>query len=210
MRTLNPREIRLSLITAAVVILGLTYVIISSQLENLQDLDRKKIAAKVERKRQTLLLNQRPELIERLESIKGQLPRHPEGQDLKSELARQVQSLANRSGLRLTGITPDPESYFADLQLYQSSLRGSWSGTSENLVQFLYLLNAQGAVADIRELRMRNRNGLSNTLSGTFVLDFVYARIPPAEIQSAEIQPAEIQPAVDTPPDSADTPLPAP
>ena len=197
MRALNPREVKLSLITAAVIVLGLSYVVINSQLQKLKTLHRKEMTAKVERKRQSLLLEARPELIQQMESIKGQLPRHPEGKDLKSEFARQVQSLANRSGLRLTGLTPDPETYFEDLLLYQSSIRGSWSGSSENLVNFLHLLHAQGAVADIRELRLRNRSGLSNTLTGTFVLDFVYGRIPVAAST----------PAIDAPPESSETPI---
>jgi Tfp pilus assembly protein PilO len=197
MRALNPREIKLSIITAAVIVLGLSYVVINSQLQKLKTLHRKEMTAKVERKRQSLLLEARPELIQQMESIKGQLPRHPEGQDLKSEFARQVQSLANRSGLRLTGLTPDPETYFEDLLLYQSSIRGSWSGSSENLVKFLHLLHAQGAVADIRELRLRNRSGLSNTLTGTFVLDFVYGRIPVTAST----------PAIDAPPESSETPI---
>jgi Tfp pilus assembly protein PilO len=197
MRALNPREIKLSIITAAVIVLGLSYVVINSQLQKLKTLHRKEMTAKVERKRQSLLLEARPELIQQMESIKGQLPRHPEGQDLKSEFARQVQSLANRSGLRLTGLTPDPETYFEDLLLYQSSIRGSWSGSSENLVKFLHLLHAQGAVADIRELRLRNRSGLSNTLTGTFVLDFVYGRIPVTAST----------PAIDAPPESSETPV---
>lgn len=195
MRPLSPREIRLSLITAAVLILGLSYLIIHRQLKNLRTFERREMSARVERKRQSLLLEARPRLIEQMTLVKGQLPRHPESQDLKSEFARQVQSLANRSGLRLTGLTPDPESFLEDLQLYQSSLRGSWSGSSENLVNFLHLLHAQGAVADIRELRLRNRNGLSNTLTGTFVLDFVYSRIPVNDLN----------PGVDTPAESAET-----
>lgn len=192
---LQPRELKLALITGGVLVVALSYTILRNQIRNLGELNRKELSAKVERLRQTQLLTQRPELIEKLESIKGQLSRHPEDQDLKSEFAQQVQSLANQSGLRLTGLTPDQESYFEDLQLYQSAVRCSWSGSSENLVSFLHLLNQQGAVADIRELRLRNRSGMSNTLSGTFVLDFVYSRIPASEVKLE----------IDTSPESADT-----
>jgi hypothetical protein len=195
MRTLQAREIRLALITAGVIVVAVSYTILRNQIQNLGELNRKELRAKVERLRQTQLLAQRPELIVKLESIKGQLPRHPEGQDLKSEFARQVQTLANQSGLRLTGLTPDQESYFEDLKLYQSSVRCSWSGSSENLVSFLHLLNQQGAVADIRELRLRNRSGTSTTLSGTFVLDFVYSRIPVSEVKLE----------IDSPPESANS-----
>jgi len=199
MKTLNPREIRLAILTGVIMLLGLSYVLLQSQLENLKGLNRRELRAKVERKQQKELLDQEPELIEQLSTIKGQLPRHPEGQDLKSEFARQVQNLSNRSGLKLTGLTPDSEKYFEELNLYQSAVRCTWSGSSENLVSFLYRLNELGAVADIRELRLRNRNGMSTTLSGSFVLDFVYSRVPPVEPKAV----------IDSPPESADnTPVP--
>ncbi|MGA0368652.1 MAG: hypothetical protein ACO3N7_04295 [Kiritimatiellia bacterium] len=197
MKKLSPREIRLCIITGAVLLAGLSFVLLQRQFENLKGLERRELSARVERKQQIELLAQRPELVERLAAIKGQLPRHPEGQDLKSEFARQVQNLSNQSGLKLTGLTPDSEVHLEDLQLYQSSVRCTWSGSSEDLVRFLHRLNAMGAVADIRELRLRNRNGMSTTLSGSFVLDFVYSRVPPADLQAV----------IDSPPESADNPL---
>ncbi len=184
MKKLNAREMRLSLITAGVILLGLSYQILNSQLTRLKGLKRQELSARVERKQQQELLAQKPELIEKLSTVKGQLPRHKEGQDLKSELARQVQSLANKSGLRLTGLTPDTEIFLEELDLYQAAVQCSWSGSSKSLVAFLYQLNELGAVADIRDLRLRNRSGTSNALSGTFVLDFVYSRVPPAEIET--------------------------
>ncbi|MDF3130724.1 hypothetical protein P0Y35_16055 [Kiritimatiellaeota bacterium B1221] len=184
MKKLNAREVRLSLITGGVILLGLSYQILNSQLTRLKGLKRQELSARVERRQQQDLLAEKPDLIEQLSTIKGQLPRHPEGQDLKSELARQVQSLANKSGLRLTGLTPDAEVFLEELELYQAAVECSWSGSSKSLVAFLHQLNELGAVADIRDLRLRNRSGMANTLSGTFVLDFVYSRVPPAEIHT--------------------------
>ncbi|WFB37161.1 type II secretion system protein GspM [Kiritimatiellota bacterium B12222] len=181
MKKLNSREQRLAIITGLVLLVALSYQLIKTQLTNLKNLERRQLNAQVEAKRQTTLLAQRPDLIEQLESVRGQLPSHPEEKDLNSELARQVQNLASQTGLRLTGLTPEPEIYYPDLHLYQAAVKCTWSGSSENLVLFLLRLNAQGAVADIREIRIRNRNGMSDTLTGTFILDFAYSRIPASE-----------------------------
>lgn len=194
MRKLQPREIRLAVITASVVLLAVSVQMVATQTRSLRELSRKELSAQVERRQQQQLLAQKPGLIEQLTAIRGRLPRHPEGEDLKSELARQVQALANQSGLRLTGQTPEPESYLEDLNLYQASVRCTWSGSSENLITFLHELNELGAVADIRDLRLRNRSGAATGLTGTFTLDFVYSRVPASELNAG----------IDTPPESAD------
>lgn len=194
MRSLSSREIRLAALTAIVLILGMTYLFVQSQLVKIRDFQRLNSSAQVEQIRQQHLFRTQPQRIQELETIRGQLPRHPEGRDLKSEFARQVQSLSSQSGLRLTGLTPEDEVYLEELKLYQSSVRGSWSGTSEQLLSFLHLLHQLGAVSDIRELRIRNRTGMSDSLSGTFTLDFVYSRIPVSESN----------PTVDTTPQSID------
>ncbi len=194
MRSLSSREIRLAALTAIVLILGMTYLFVQSQLVKIRDFQRLNSSAQVEQIRQQHLLRTQPQRIQELETIRGQLPRHPEGRDLKSEFARQVQSLSSQSGLRLIGLTPEDEAYLEELKLYQSSVRGSWSGTSEQLLSFLHRLHQLGAVSDIRELRIRNRTGMSDSLSGTFTLDFVYSRIPVSESN----------PTVDTTPQSID------
>lgn len=194
MRALTSREIRLATLTGIVLVLGVTFLFVQSQLANIREFKRLKSSAQVEHIRQQNLLGTQPERIRQLETIRGQLPRHPEGRDLKSEFARQVQSLSSQSGLRLTGLTPEDEDYLEELRLYQSSVRGSWSGSSEQLLSFLHRLHQLGAVSDIRELRIRNRSGMSDTLTGTFTLDFVYSRIPDRESN----------PTVDTTPQSPD------
>lgn len=193
-RALTHREIRLATLTGIVLVLGISYLFVQSHRAKIQDLQREKSSAQVEQIHQQTLLRTQPQRIQELETIRGQLPRHPEGRDLKSEFARQVQSLSSQSGLRLTGLTPEDETYLEELKLYQSSIRGSWSGSSEQLLSFLHRLHQLGAVSDMRELRIRNRSGMSDSLSGTFTLDFVYSRIPASETI----------PSVDTPPQSID------
>ncbi|MDA3873183.1 MAG: hypothetical protein PF795_04415 [Kiritimatiellae bacterium] len=194
MRSLTSRETRLATLTGIVLVLGITYMFVQSQLAKIREFKQLKSSAQVEQIRQQNLLRTQPERIRELETIRGQLPRHPEGRDLKSEFAQQVQSLSSQSGLRLTGLNPENEEYLEELKLYQSSVRGSWSGSSEQLLSFLHRLHQLGAVSDMRELRIRNRSGMSDSLSGTFTLDFVYSRIPVSETN----------PTVDSTPQSID------
>jgi hypothetical protein len=165
------------------VFVGLSYFILDRQLTRYNEIREEALAVRIETTRQNELLARQPELLEQLASIRSQLPIHSLNQDLKSEFARQLESLSSQSGLQLTGVTPLPENFLEDLELYRSTIRCTWKGSSNQLIQFLVELKTLGAVADIRELRIQNRTGLAGDLSGTFVLDFVYTR-------SAETLPA--------------------
>ena len=192
MRTLSQRELRLAMLTGLVVVAGLTWTVVRGQLTELREARQREESAQLEQLRQQGMMRKRPDLIRQLQIVRGQLPRHPEGRDLKPEFARQVQALAGQAGLQLTGLTPEPEEALTDLGLHRSAVQGSWSGPPEAIIGFLVELQQLGPVADVQELRIRNRSGNRPELTGTFTLEFVYARIPESEWEAE----------VDTPPQS--------
>jgi Tfp pilus assembly protein PilO len=100
-------------------------------------------------------------------------------QDLTSFFAAEVETLSRQSGLQFTSISPEPESYLEELDVHQSAIRCAWRGSSTELIAFLVQLHSLGAVADIRDLRIQNRNGLAESLSGSLELEFVYTRFSP-------------------------------
>jgi len=181
MRPISQREFRLLLVTVSLVLLGLTWLVVRGQLDSFAQLRERKDAAELTALRQQTLLQRQPELIESLEQIRNELPRHPVGQDLKSTFTRQVQSLAQLSELQVTSLTPDPEELLEELELYRTAMRGSWEGMPPAIVGFLFELQELGAVADIQDLRVRNRSGREPSLSGSFVIEFVYVRTPQSD-----------------------------
>jgi hypothetical protein len=176
--SLSKREMRLAMITLGVVLLGLTYLLVEHQQERLREVRREITAAQLESLRNQRELQRRPELLQKLERVRAQLPQHPEGRDVRAELSRQIQSLAAQSGLRLTGLTPEQEERLPEIDLYQLSIRCTWTGTPEALVGFLVRLQALGAVMDVRELRVRASTRPGEPLTGTFTVDCAFSRIP--------------------------------
>jgi len=191
MRTLSARELRLAVATVVVVAAAITFFTVRGQLETWKELKRQRVSAELKLFRQAELLNRRPELLRNFQRIRAQLPRHVEGRDIKSELSRQVQTLAMKSGLQLTGLTPEPEEFLPELDLYEMSIRCTWQGAPENLVDFLHRLHQLGAVTDIQELRLRSRSRNATELSGTFTLDFAYTRTGAAEEETSATPPDE-------------------
>lgn len=190
MKAFSKREVRLAVIVVALVMAFVTYSVVKAQLARLESLEERRSRADMELAFQEEVMRMRPDWLRSLQRIRGRLPRHPEGQDIKSTLSRQVQQLARGGGLTLNDLTPEAEEYLENLDLHRTAIRCRWEGKPENVVAFLVRLQQLGAVADVREMRMRasdRRGGLR--LSGNFVLEFVYSR----EKASAEAPDDELE-----------------
>lgn len=181
MKKLTPREVKLAIAAGVFLFIGITYLVLNNSLNRHAALEEQWMSGRVTAAQQENLLAQKPNLLLELEDIRSELPVHPVDKDLKSTFSRQLEDLSRMSGLRLTGRTPRPEDYLEELDLYMTVIRCTWEGSSEDLVEFLYQIQQLGAVADVRELRIQNRKGLAESLSGSLILEFVYARAQVAE-----------------------------
>jgi len=175
---LSRREQNLLLATVSVLLLGLSYLVFTRQIQRLKEVRQQTQQAQLQVFRNQRELMRRPELLQNLERVRAQLPRHPEGRDVRSELSRQVQTLAQQSGLRLTGFTPEQEEMIPGIGLNQMAIRCTWSGTPEALVAFLVRMQALGPVMDIRDLRSRASTRPGESLAGSFIVECAFSRIP--------------------------------
>jgi Tfp pilus assembly protein PilO len=177
MRALQPREARLALTVGVLVLFTISYTVVKGQLATLDRLDDRRTGLEMDAAFQAEVLRMQPDWLQRLQRIRAQLPSHPPGQDIKSALSRQVQSLAGGSGLTLTDLTPEPEEFLENLDLHRTAIRCSWRGSPDSLVNFLLRLQELGAVTDMRDLRMRKETrSPTPALNGSFTLEFVYSR----------------------------------
>ncbi len=183
---LSSRELRLLMITITISLLGLGWWIVDSQLALRKELKQEINRSELQLLRAKKDLRERTAAQTDMERLRAQLPRHELNRDLNADLSRQVKALAAESGLRLTGLTPEPEEELTNLGLHQSALRCSWTGAPGNLLGFLLRLEQLGAVADVRELRIRaGRPG--EDLKGSFMLDFAYTRVEESSASPAEL-----------------------
>lgn len=176
MKKMSSREQRLLSTTALVIVVMLSWMIVRRQLDAQRDRSRRLQSAQSQLALQEEAMNMRPTWIAELQRIKGQLPRHPLGVDLKAGLSREVQNLAAGSGLTLTNLTPEEEVYLENLDVYKTSIRCGWRADSQELVSFLVRLQQRGPVLDVESLKLRKGAGRNKQMTGTFTLDFVYSR----------------------------------
>lgn len=177
--TLKPSEQRLLVLTAAVVVLALTYFAFGERFrayaareETRNDLLARKLKAEA-------LLDRQEDMVRRLAAFRGGLPVFQPGQTAASDLLPALEKMAPAYGITLTR-RESPEEERAVGELFETSLTCSWEGTLSSLVRFLHAQQSLGPVSDVRLLEVKplrtNRDQITDRLSGKFTIDYAYTR----------------------------------
>ncbi len=175
---LNKRESRLAIIALIAVLIGLTYWIGEPRYEAWKQMNEEVDFLLHRQAAAQRLLDQTDDLNERLARLREQLPQHPRDADVTSQLLRNLQQFADEHGLLLLRREPEPERQIGDL--YELAITATWEGELSSLVHFLYALQAQGAIVDVRQLTITPVQGTPNRLRGTLTVDYAYSRSAPA------------------------------
>jgi type II secretory pathway pseudopilin PulG len=183
------RELNLLGITAAVVLLALTYLALEPKFQEWTEFraQREDLLARQETAQE--LLASRETVEARLAEFRQGLPVFPAGKKAEAELLLALEK--SLKGLQLTRSEADVEREAGDL--YETALTGYWEGDLRALVDFLYAQQAQGAVADVRQLSVQPAGGQGapiGRLKGTFTIDYAYRR----ETGATESKPESASP----------------
>lgn len=178
MMRLSPREAVLALITLAIGLAALTWWGGASRLARWTELGRTRETLEQRRQVAERLVRKRAEVEGRLDELLRALPRYPADRDVTADLLKLVETTAADHGLRLTRREPERERSAGEL--YEVAINCNWEGTLEALVRFLYAIQSQGAVLDVRQLNVTSPKGTGSALSGTFSIACAYTRSRPA------------------------------
>jgi Tfp pilus assembly protein PilO len=178
--TLNKRETILAVITLFAVLAGGTYWLLEPRLEAWQSANEEVDYLMARHAASQRLIAQRGDLDQRLNVLRERLPQYPVGMDvITSQLLRNLQGFADEHGLTLIRREPEPEREIGDL--FEAAITCTWEGELNALVRFLYALQAQGAIVDIRQLTITPVQGAPNRLRGNFTVDYAYSRVESTE-----------------------------
>lgn len=170
----STRELGLLWITVVVVVSWLSYRWIDPRLAALRE--REASLGQMERER--LLaereISRKSEYEDRLMEFRGQLPSHSRDARVTADLLRMIENTARDSNLVLLKREPEDERSLGEI--YEVSIKCTWEGTLEALVRFLYTIQAQGAILDIRFLTVSPKSGEAEMLRGSFTVDCAYSR----------------------------------
>lgn len=111
---------------------------------------------------------------QRYEERRALMPAFPYERDVDTHWMNLMDSVAKRNGLQIARRQAGKEVEVGDVFELAVDVK-DWEGTLESLVKFLYDLNKEGVMLDVRQLYVRpsNKPGL---LKGTFTLYCAYMR----------------------------------
>lgn len=171
------REMNLLGLTAAVVVLALTYLALEAKFAEWRDFRVQREDLQARREAAEQILASRETVEGRLAEFRRGLPTYPAGKKVEAELLLNLEKMVGQEGLVLTRREADAERQAGDL--YETALTCYWEGDLPALVHFLYAQQAQGAVSDVRQLSVQPASGKdtpADRLKGSFTMDYAYRR----------------------------------
>jgi hypothetical protein len=172
--TLNTREWNLLVATVLVILLGSTWMLGGDKLTEWRELRDSRANLELQKRRHESKIGRKDDLMRRLDVVKLVLPQHGLKQDLKSDFMQRIQNLADKSLVTVEKLDSDNEKAVGDSGLFKMAVKVNWKGALKELVPFLYDLQSQGAVMDVRDLSVKSDN--TGMLKGTLAVDFAYSR----------------------------------
>lgn len=119
------------------------------------------------------LLSQKASWGQQFEELKAWLPKFPIEKDMQTHWLSVMDTTAAKHGLVIGKRQTRVEEQVGDIYELPIDCR-DWDGTLESLVQFMFDLQSEGAMLDLRQLYVRPVEGLR--LRGSFTLFCAYTR----------------------------------
>jgi Tfp pilus assembly protein PilO len=181
------REVMLALITALIVLLGVTYWIVSNKMPEIREIkDNKENLTRLIEKNERIIRKRAP-LEREMQGIIANLPQHPMTKDVKYDLVNEIRKIEEDSSFSIDRLDPGKERKVGDFDLYELSIDCDYSSTIEPLTYFLYNLQARGIVMNVTDLSIKpssSRASDGGKIKGKLTVDFAFTRtdkpMPPA------------------------------
>lgn len=184
---MSRREAVLLVLTLLVVIIGGTFWFGLPLLEEYRELRTKRGGYQDRIQLADRLLKQREEIRTRLHKLQETMPEYAVDTDVTSQLLKNLQRTADQHGLILVRQEPEPEKQAGDLS--EMTIGCTWEGYLDGLTHFLYALQGQGAMVDVRQLSINPASGRDARLKGTFKVDYAFSRFVPLESSGPDSGP---------------------
>jgi hypothetical protein len=171
--TITPRESVLALATVGVILFGGGVMLARPKITEWRDIGAKCDLATEEIQGYQEFVAQRPEWETKFLELSEQLPRHPAAREVDVYWLEKMDELATKHGFQIAQRNAGEEVDQGDVYELAIDCR-DWQGSLEQVVGFLFELQSEGAMFDIRQLLIKPKG--KGVLRGRFSLSCAYTR----------------------------------
>ena len=176
---LSPRESMLALFTVAAILFGVSGMWAARKVDAWKQLRRRQAKLEEEVAGDERLVSSKQTWSAEFEALRGNLPEFLPQTKMDVHWFSVMESAASQHGFRILKRQVGDEERVGDVYELPIECK-DWEGTLDSLVHFLFDLQKEGAMLDVRQLLIRpNKNGTK--LRGRFLLYCAYTRSPGTE-----------------------------
>ena len=204
MSTVTSREKTMLLVAAVAVLYAIAALSYKGQAANWKKEEKTWKTAQKKAQEEKALIAASADWETRYAQMRGLMPVFPYDRDVDTYWLNMMDAAATRNGLFISRRQTGKETEVGDVYELPIDCKG-WEGTLESLVKFLYDLQKEGAMLDVRQLFVQPLAGKPGYLKGTFTLTCAYMRgEESSKAPKAETPKAESDAEPDAPPQTPD------
>lgn len=170
---LSRREIIMGAATGTVLLFGVSAVMVKSRLEEWKDLREKQAELQAQIDRHSSVVARRPQWEAEFSKLKGMMPVHPAEKNMGVTWLFTMDNLAQKNGVKILKRQAEDEKLVGDVYELPIKCR-EWEGSLPAVVHFLFDLQSEGAMLDVRELQIKPKAG--DVFRGHFSLYCAYGK----------------------------------
>lgn len=169
----SPREMVMVFVTVTVVLFGATYFLLQPKIMVWKEYVKQERDLKQTISSYRQVIAQKDIVSERLRNVSALLPSYPADKEMDVYWMSVMDSIANKNNLVINKRQAGEETQTGSIYELPIECR-DWSGTLEALVHFLFELQKEGGMMDVRQLTVKPKSKAD--LKGRFLLYCAYTR----------------------------------
>jgi len=169
----SPREMILGIATAVVMLYGVTAIVAKPKIEARRELKDKQSEAELTIATYKALMAEQDRWSKKFGELRRLLPEHPADKKMDVYWLQMMDTLASKHSVTITKRQTEPEKKEGDVYELPIDCR-DWEGSLSAVTHFLFELQSEGAMLDIRQLAMKPKE--NGSLRGSFTLYCAYTR----------------------------------
>ena len=183
---MSSREMVLAWLTLVAILLGGSFWLGEPMFKEWKDQRAARSSLNDRQRLAERLLEQKSDIQARWETLRSTMPSYTTapGVPVTSQLLKKLQQTAQKQSLNLTRVEPDEEVSVGDL--YEVSIGCGWEGNLDALVKFLYEVQAESGMVDVRQITVTPARGDGGMLKGNMTVDYAYTR---SKASAEQVQP---------------------
>jgi len=169
----SDRELTLALVTGAAVLIGATALVAKPYLVETRELRTRQETMRQELEQDRELAESRERWAKDMDALRGMLEKFPADQSVESHWMSVMDKKAKQNGVTIGGRKAGEEKPVGDVFEMTIECR-DWEGSLDALVHFLFELQSEGAMFDVRQLTVKPKG--KNVFGGAFSLSCAYIK----------------------------------